>query len=184
LHSQIVSLKSGSFWSIRITSQKRIEGKEKTAMKISGNDEIIQSSYPNKPQRSEQTSSADFKNILKASVEKSVRHGTQITPPPSINPISAVRFNPESLRDKASAIKRVDDLINLLDDYRKQLADPAITLRSIEPVMKKITKEKDQLSMLLDSLPNEDGLKDIVNRALITASLEVIKFNRGDYITS
>ena len=152
-------------------------------MKISGNNEIIQSSYPNKPQRSEQTSSADFKDILKASVEKSVRHGTQITPPPSINPIAAVRFNPETLQDKASAIKRVDDLINLLDDYRKQLADPAITLRSIEPVMKKIT-EKDQLSSLLDSLPNEDGLKDIVNRALITASLEVIKFNRGDYITT
>jgi hypothetical protein len=72
----------------------------------------------------------------------------------------------------------------LLDDYRKQLADPAITLRSIEPLMNSIIKEKDQLSSLLDSIPNDDGLKDIVNRTLITASLEVIKFNRGDYITS
>jgi hypothetical protein len=153
-------------------------------MKISGNNEITKSIYPDKSQRSEQSSDTDFKNILKESVEKSVRHATQVESPVSLNALSAVRFNPESEQDKASAIKRVDSFINLLDDYRKQLADPTITLRSIEPVMKTIIKEKDQLSSLLDSLPDEEGLKDIVNRTLITASLEVIKYNRGDYITS
>jgi len=50
--------------------------------------------------------------------------------------------------------------------------------------MNTIAKEKDQLSRVLDSMPNEDRLKDILNQTLITASLEVIKFNRGDYITS
>ena len=153
-------------------------------MKINGNNEIIKSIYPDKSQRSEQTSNTDFKDILKESVEKSARPATQIKTPSLINPLSGVRFNPESPQDKVSVVKRVDNLIDLLDDYRKQLADPTITLRSIEPVMKRITKEKDQLSSLLDSLPNEDRLKDIVNRTLITASLEVIKYNRGDYITS
>ncbi len=153
-------------------------------MKISENNGIIKSSYPDKSQRSEQTSNTDFKDILKESVEKSARHPTEIKSPSLINALSAVRFNPESPQDKVSAIKRVDNLIDLLDDYRKQLADHAITLRSIEPVMKRIIKEKDQLSSLLNSMPNEDGLKDIVNHTLITASLEVIKYNRGDYITS
>jgi hypothetical protein len=59
-----------------------------------------------------------------------------------------------------------------------------MTLRSIEPVIKMIDKEKEQLSSVLDSLTEEDGLKDIVNRTLITASLEVMKYNRGDYIDS
>jgi hypothetical protein len=59
-----------------------------------------------------------------------------------------------------------------------------VTLRNIEPVINSIAKEKEQLSSVLDSLTNEDGLKDIVNRTLITASMEVIKYNRGDYITS
>ena len=153
-------------------------------MKISENDQLIKSSYPNKSHPSPQASNTDFKNILKASVEKSARHDPQMMRASSINPLSAVRFNPETLQDKASVINRVDNLINLLDAYRKQLANPAITLRNIEPVMKTIAKEKDQLSSLLDSLPTEDRLKDIVNRTLITASLEVIKFNRGDYITS
>ncbi|NIS16893.1 MAG: hypothetical protein GWN96_11840, partial [candidate division Zixibacteria bacterium] len=79
---------------------------------------------------------------------------------------------------------RVDNLLNLLDNYRDQLADSQVTLRSIEPVINMIEKEKEQLSSVLEFLPNEDGLKDIVNRTLITASLEVIKYNRGDYIAS
>ena len=81
-------------------------------------------------------------------------------------------------------VERVDNLLNLLDNYRDKLADPQVTLRSIEPVINMIAKEKEQLSSVLESLPNEDELKDIVKRTLITASLEVIKFNRGDYIAS
>jgi hypothetical protein len=153
-------------------------------MKIIGNNEIIKSNYPDKSQRSEQGSKTDFKNILKESVEKSGPQATPIQSPSLVDPLSSVGFQPELPKDKFFTINRVENLINLLDDYRKQLADPAITLRSIEPVMKTIVKEKDQLSSLLDSMPNEEGLKDIVNRTLITASLEVIKFNRGDYITS
>ena len=153
-------------------------------MKIIGNNESIKGSYPDKSKRSEPASNTDFKNILKESVEKSDGPATRIQTSSLINPLSAVRFNPELPQDTVSTIQRVDHLISLLDDYRKQLADPAITLRNIEPVMKSIVKEKDQLSSLLDSIPNEDGLKDIVNRTLITASLEAIKFNRGDYITS
>lgn len=153
-------------------------------MKISGNNEITKSIYPEKSQPSKQASNADFKDILKESVEKSVRHATHIQSPSLLDPLAAVQFNPESLSDKASAIQRVENLINLLDDYRKQLTDPSITLRNIEPMVKTINKEKDQLSSLLDSLPDEGGLKDIANRTLITAALEVIKYNRGDYITS
>jgi len=44
--------------------------------------------------------------------------------------------------------------------------------------------EKETLAPVLNSLPPEDGLKDILNQALITSSLEVIKFNRGDYVNS
>lgn len=153
-------------------------------MKISGNNEIIKSNYPDKSQRSAQGSNTDFKNILRESVEKSAPHATQIEPPSLINSLSSVGFQPEMSTDKFSTIHRVENLINLLDDYRKQLANPAITLRSIEPLMNTIIKEKDQLASLLDSMPNGEELKDIVNRTLITASLEAIKFNRGDYITS
>jgi len=44
--------------------------------------------------------------------------------------------------------------------------------------------EQEALAPVLNSLPPGDGLKDILNDALVTSSLEVIKFNRGDYVDS
>jgi hypothetical protein len=153
-------------------------------MKIYGDNEILKESYPQKTPKSEKTPSADFKNILKESVENSTKNPSKIQPATLMDPVSSIRFNPLSTQDKNLTVERIENLLNLLDNYRQQLSDPHVTLRTLEPVMNSIAKEKDQLSELLDSLPNEDGLKDILNQTLITASLEAIKFNRGDYITS
>ena len=35
---------------------------------------------------------------------------------------------------------------------------------------------------LFDLDPTGDGLKDILNDALVNSEVEVIKFNRGDYV--
>jgi len=153
-------------------------------MKIYGDNGILKESYPQKPQNNEETPNADFKNILKESVEKSTESPSKIQPSTLMDPVSAIRFNPLSTQDKNITVERVHNLLNLLDNYRQQLSDPHVTLRTLEPMMNTIAKEKDQLSGLLESMPNDDGLKHILNQTLITASLEVIKFNRGDYITS
>jgi hypothetical protein len=34
----------------------------------------------------------------------------------------------------------------------------------------------------MESLPEGDGARDLLNRILVTASVEAIKFNRGDYL--
>ena len=150
-------------------------------MKIYGDNGILKESLPQKTQKSEATPNADFKNILKESVENSKESPSKIQPSRLMDPISAIRFNP---KDKNITVDRIDNLLNLLDNYCHQLSDPHVSLRKLEPLIRTIAKEKDQLSGLLDSLPNEDGLKDILNQTLITASLEEIKFNKGDYITS
>ena len=151
-------------------------------MKINGDNEIIKNAYADKSQKHEQNQNSDFKDILKASVERTAQTKPEVRPTTVVNSTSAIRLNPLSADDQNVAVKRVENLLTLLDHYRKQLADPQVTLRSIEPVMNTIAREKDQLSSVLDSLPNEDGLKDILNRTLITASLEIVKYHRGDYI--
>jgi hypothetical protein len=153
-------------------------------MKINGSDEIIKNGFADKALRREQDQKDDFKDILKASVERTTQHTGKVQAPPLTNPVSAIHFQAPSPENKRLTIERVDNLLNLLDNYRNQLADPQVTLRSMEPVMKMIDKEKEQLSSALDSLTEDDGLKDIVNRTLVTASLEVMKYNRGDYIAS
>ena len=153
-------------------------------MKINGSDEIIKNSFAEKAMRKEPDQEDNFKNILKSTVEKTAQDPEKIQSSALANSVSAVQFHPISPENRSVTVKRVDNLLNLLDNYRDQLADPQVTLRSIEPVINMIEKEKEQLSSVAASLPNEDGLKDIVNRTLITASLEVIKYNRGDYIAS
>ena len=153
-------------------------------MKIYGDNGILKDSLPQKTQKSEATPNADFKNILKESVENSTQNPSKIQPSTVMDPISAIRFDPLSPQDKNITVERIDNLLNLLDKYHQQLRDPHVTLRTLGPVVGTIEKEKDQLSGLLDTLPSGDGLKDILNQTLITASLEVIKFNKGDYITS
>lgn len=153
-------------------------------MKIYGDNGILKESFSQKTQKSEKAPNADFKHILKETVENSNKNPSKIQPNTLMDPVSAIRFDPLSTQDKKITVERIHNLLDLLDNYQKQLSNPHITLRKLEPVMKTIAKEKDQLSGLLDSMPNADGLKDILNQTLITASLEVIKFNRGDYISS
>ena len=153
-------------------------------MKINGSDEISKNSFAEKTIPREQDHKDDFKKVLQASVEQTAQGPGKIKSSPLANPVSAIQFHPPSPENKSLTVERINNLLNLLDNYRDQLADPQVTLRSIEPVINMIAKEKEQLSSVAESLPNEDGLKDIVNRTLITASLEVIKYNRGDYIAS
>ena len=65
-------------------------------MKIYGDNEILKESYPQKPQKNEKTPNADFKNILKESVENSTKNPSKIQPSTLMDPVSAIRFNPLS----------------------------------------------------------------------------------------
>jgi hypothetical protein len=152
-------------------------------MKIDGSNDIARSTHVDKPTQKDVTAEAEFKDILKSSVERSKAQPAKIQTAPAA-PMAPIRFTPLSPAANAKTVERVDSLLHLLEHYKDQLADPKVTLRSIEPLLNTIAKEKDQLSKVLDRLPNEDGLKDIVHRTLITASLEVMKFSRGDYISA
>ena len=79
---------------------------------------------------------------------------------------------------------RVENLIDLLDHYRQMLSDPSNSLKKIDPIIKEIDQQKEKLAPALDSLPDGEELKDIVNQTLVIASLETTKFYRGDYIAS
>lgn len=151
-------------------------------MKIDGNNDIASSVFPDKTTQKDSTPDSEFKDILKASVERSQHNAAPVQAPTHASPVGAIRFAPLSPEARETTVERLDNLLNLLDQYRDQLADPKVTLRQIEPLLDTIAKEKEQMSTVLNSMPDEDGLKDIVHRTLITTSLELMKYNRGDYI--
>ena len=151
-------------------------------MKVENNENIQKSLYPEKINKNEKVKDIDFGAVLKNEVEKSSNEisGNQKIPPTSS--ISPIQLNMLSPSQNGSIIDRVENLLNVLGEYQQKLKDPHFSLKEIDPLVKQMEKEKENLAPVLDSLVEDDGLKDILNQALVTSSLETIKFNRGDYI--
>lgn len=150
-------------------------------MKIMRNDEIVKTAYPNKMKEAEKPSGNGFEKILKESIDHSTGVETGAQKPPMINNISGVQIN-SLLAAKNNDVERTELFLNILDRYQQKLSNPQATLRDLYPLIQEMEVEKESLIPVLESLPDGDELKDILNQALITSSVEIIKFNRGSYV--
>ena len=99
------------------------------------------------------------------------------TPTPVLQPA------PIAPSDQIYAADSIEDMINILDGYREKLADPRITMKQLDPDIKEMTRGMENLAHVLDSHPVDEGLRNILNRTMVTISLEIGKFYRGDYIS-
>jgi hypothetical protein len=153
-------------------------------MKIHNHDQILNNLHPETKTAAQPPAEKEFGSILKESVENVKKEDTEPRPTTFINSLSGVQMIRSSKFDKQFALDRIENLIGLLDQYRHKLADPGITLKNIDPIIREIDQETENLAPVLDSLPEDEDLKNIVNQTLVTASLEVSKFYRGDYIGS
>jgi len=151
-------------------------------MKIQNNENIQKSLYPERINKNEKVQGTDFGSVLKNEVEKSSELNSGPQKMSSISSISPIQLNMMSPVQKGSIVDRVENLLNVLGEYQQKLKDPHFSLKEIDPLVKQMEKEKENLAPVLDSLVEDDGLKDILNQALVTSSLETIKFNRGDYV--
>jgi hypothetical protein len=151
-------------------------------MKIDNTDQILKNLYPDPKTAPQPPADQEFGTILKESVENVKKEDTGPRQTAFINPLNGVQMRTSSKCDKQFTLDRIENLIGLLDQYRHKLADPGMTLKNIDPIIKKIDQETENLTPVLDSLPEDEDLKNIINQTLVTASLEVSKFYRGDYM--
>ena len=79
-------------------------------------------------------------------------------------------------------VGRADQLLMLLESLQQNLSGPGLPLREAYASLKDIEDRADELTPLLESLPEGDDFRDFLNRLVITASVETIKFRRGDYL--
>ena len=124
-----------------------------------------------------------FSDILKETVDASSNENrTRTASVAPTGPVSPPAMTPPAEGIDSRTIDRIERFIDVIDDYRCKLGDPHCSLKQIQPAVEQMTAEKENLQLLLDKLPDGDPLKDVLNRAVVTASTEVWKFNRGDYI--
>ena len=126
-----------------------------------------------------------FQKVLHDTIQKT--GGTELKP--SARPVPAtVPIHPAQLNNLLAtktdlAVERIDRFIDMLERYQQKLTEPGATLKDMDRLISDISLEKDRLASLTASLDAEDGLRGILNEALVTASREVFKFQRGDYIS-
>ena len=153
-------------------------------MKINNGDEIQNSVYRKTTPKPEKSNDNQFTEILKETLSstkesKSVSQGPHIfktTPLPGIQP---AMVNLET--HKSVVVERIDELLKALDDYRLKLGNPQMSLKEVDSVVNRIESENENLKPVLVSLAEGEKLKEILNEVLVTASMELIKYKRGDY---
>jgi len=156
-------------------------------MKIDPNQEILKSAYADKTIRPDKSADNEFGTMLKDAIninKKPSKTNAETMKPQMINNISNIQLNHLFAVQDNPIAERTENFLDILEEYQNKLLDPQATLRDIQPLIQRVETEQEALAPVLNSLPPGDGLKDILNDALVTSSLEVIKFNRGDYVDS
>ena len=153
-------------------------------MKIINNEQVLKGDYAEPNNKTKSPAVKEFSTILKESVENTQKKDAKLQSTTPIHPFSGTKPLTSTPLDKQFTIERIENLIDLLDQYRQKLSDPQITLRKIAPLIKEVDQAKESLNPYLDSLQDGEELKEILNQTLVTASLEIAKYRRGDYITA
>jgi hypothetical protein len=91
--------------------------------------------------------------------------------------------NPCPVDNKSDVIVQSEKILNLLDQYAGELADPARTLKDIRPIVDSIEKEVTLMeSEAVGNVQNDKVLDGLVKDLAVTAKVAMYKFHRGDYI--
>lgn len=152
-------------------------------MKILSNDPVLHTTQHESKTKAQPSDHKKFGNILNETLAKTDAPASAPMQTTFIKPLTGVHPAMAAAPDQQVAMNGIEEMINILDRYREKLADPRINLKKMDPVIKEMTLEMENLAPVLDSLPDDGKLKNILNRTLVTASLELNKFYRGDYIS-
>lgn len=130
--------------------------------------------------KNKQPVSDSFQQVLQSEREKAaLRESVALPPSPALPGLSMVYSGKTG---KKPLVLEAESMLDLLEDYQKQMENPLLTLKDVHPLVERMERETERLSPVLESLPEDSAMKDILNRILVASSVEVIKFNRGDYL--
>ena len=153
-------------------------------MKILNNEHVSKIFQYESNSKAQPPADKEFGAILKETVKNTTTAVLAPLQSTYINPLAGLQPVSSSSSAHRFTANSVEDMINLLDRYREKLADARATMKQIDPVIREMTREMETLTPVLDSLSADDGLNTILNETLVTVSLEISKFYRGDYISA
>lgn len=147
-------------------------------MKIADSDQIKQI-IPPEPRKTKKTGTKGFDAILDENVKtmSTAKAGTAKTQ--AVKSVAPV-FTPAMDREEVAS--RVMKFLDAMDEYAEKLGSANVSLKEMSPLIARIEMEKNDLQKISETLSPMDEMKGIVDEVLVRSTVEVIKFNRGDYV--
>ena len=152
-------------------------------MEIDPTEKILISDCPERSRKTELSSDRTFGNIYEELIEASYETDVRSDETPAITNVPDLQMNAFQSQGEMPVVERAERLLDLLGEYQQKLANPAFTLRDISPLIDELKADNKRLVSSVNSLAEGDERKNILNQITVAASVEIIKFNRGDYVS-
>lgn len=135
-------------------------------------------------QRQTAAPAAGFQSSLEIALARGTAAKTENAQAAALSePPAAAHLNPATAPSADDIACQTESLLSLLESYANGLGSPGATLKDLAPLVNRIKDGAQQLMESAERSPSaESGLKDIASQAALTANMEYIKFQRGDYI--
>ena len=148
-------------------------------MKIHGT-ENLHPLQPGTARNASETAGARFREDLRDAV--SAAPGVQ--PPGVVHgiPHAGTGAGSRVIGDREELLSRADDLLVLLESLQKGIEGTGLPLEDACASVRAIEDRADELAPLVERLPEGDPFREFMNRIVVTAAVEAIKFRRGDYL--
>lgn len=127
-----------------------------------------------------------FQKTLEKTLNEQNLQQTESAPTSTLSEISVSALNPITSCLQSSSetvVQKTDSLLNLLDQYSRDLNDPGKNLKEIAPLIETIkTDAQELMNEAQQTLAADDALNEIATQCAVTANVEYLKFERGDYL--
>ncbi len=84
---------------------------------------------------------------------------------------------------QARSLQAADQVLKVLEEYQKALADPEVSLKNLYPMIQSLSSKVEGVGRDAEKLSANDPLQRILSEMGILAAVEVERFNRGEYIS-
>jgi hypothetical protein len=149
------------------------------------------SAIAGKKGKKEEEGGFDFQKILQeaqsnlketnAAAPRGAAGGPEVLPE-GVLPVNWLNGTEDSSPLRLQGTRAAEKALDLLEQYQSAMENPRTTLREIHPLVQSLAEEMRSLDQWVEKMSPSDPLREILTEAGILSSLEIEKFNRGDYI--
>ena len=154
-------------------------------MKIKAQEELFKAQMQQQTANRAQGRSGVFAEMLKDRMTASPASNAAAptsSPTGGMIPLSGVQMTAaNAITGRTTAMAGTERLLDLMQSFQGQLADGATTLRQMAPTVQRMADALPDLQSACDRLPTEDGLRQVATQTMVTARMEILRFQRGDY---